>query len=97
MILILKMIHWRDDPGDGHITHLVLREGHFWDKKDVTIPVSEIDRLDEDEVFLKLDRRAIEKLPAIPVRRRLDLLSLTPYFTGRKHVILISYLPSFGR
>jgi sporulation protein YlmC with PRC-barrel domain len=57
------------DPMNGHITHLVLREGHLWGKKDVTIPVSQIDRIEENTVHLKLDKHNIEALPAIPVRR----------------------------
>jgi hypothetical protein len=48
----------------------VLREGHLWGQKDVTIPVSQIERIEEDAVHLKLDKRSIEALPAIPVRRR---------------------------
>jgi len=56
-------------PVDGHITHLVLREGHLWGQRDVTIPVSEIDRIKEDTVYLKLDKRRIEALPAVPIRR----------------------------
>jgi sporulation protein YlmC with PRC-barrel domain len=59
------------DPSNEHITHLVLREGHFWGKKDVTIPMSQIDHFKENTVFLKLDKEAIEKLPAIPVRDRM--------------------------
>lgn len=58
------------DPASGHITHLVLREGHPWGQKDVTIPVSAIARIDEESVHLALDKRAIAALPAIPVRRR---------------------------
>jgi sporulation protein YlmC with PRC-barrel domain len=58
------------NPLNGHVTHLVLREGHLWGQKDVTIPVSEIDRIKEDTVYLKLDRHSVEALPAIPVRRR---------------------------
>jgi sporulation protein YlmC with PRC-barrel domain len=58
------------DLSDGHITHLVLREGHLWGQKDVTIPVSEIQRIEEDTVYLKLDKHSIEKLPGIPVKRR---------------------------
>jgi sporulation protein YlmC with PRC-barrel domain len=58
------------DPANGHITHLVLREGHLWGQKDVTIPVSQIERIEEDAVYLKLDKRSIEALPAIPIRRR---------------------------
>jgi sporulation protein YlmC with PRC-barrel domain len=58
------------DPVDTHITHLVLREGHLWGQKDVTIPVSHIDRIEEDTVYLKLDKHNVGALPAIPIRRR---------------------------
>lgn len=58
------------DPVSSHITHLILREGHLWGKQDVTIPVAEIDRIEEDEVYLKLDKRSVGRLPAVPVRRR---------------------------
>jgi sporulation protein YlmC with PRC-barrel domain len=57
------------EPESGHITHLVLREGHLWGQRDVTIPVSGIDRIQEGDVFLKLDRASIEALPSIPIRR----------------------------
>ncbi len=58
------------DPTNGHVTHLVLREGHLWGQKDITIPVSEIDRIENDTVYLKLDKHAIEALPATPIHRR---------------------------
>lgn len=58
------------DPTDDHITHLALRKGHLWGQKDVIIAVSQIDRLEEDIVYLKLDKQSIEALPAIPVRQR---------------------------
>jgi sporulation protein YlmC with PRC-barrel domain len=51
------------DPANGHITHLVVREGHLWDQKDVTIPVSGVDHIKGDIVYLKLDKRTIESLP----------------------------------
>jgi sporulation protein YlmC with PRC-barrel domain len=57
------------DPANGHITHLVLREGHLWGQEDVTVPISEIARIEEDTVYLKLDKEQIEALPTIPVRR----------------------------
>jgi sporulation protein YlmC with PRC-barrel domain len=56
------------DPRDDKITHLVLREGHLWGKKAVTIPVTEIDHIDDNEVYLKLDKQAVETLPAVPLR-----------------------------
>ena len=53
------------DPATERVTHLVLREGHLWGQRDVTIPVSEIDRLEENTVHLKLDKRQIEALQSI--------------------------------
>jgi uncharacterized protein YrrD len=60
------------NPENEYITHLVMREGHLWGQKDVTIPVSAIDRLGEDTVYLKLDKKGIEALPTIRIRRRQD-------------------------
>jgi sporulation protein YlmC with PRC-barrel domain len=58
------------DANSGHITHLILREGHLWGKKDVVIPLSLIDRIEEDVVYLKAAKSAIDKLPVIPVQRK---------------------------
>ena len=58
------------NPENGHITHLVMREGHLWGKKDVMIPLSAMGETREDTVFLKLDKRQIESLPTFPVHRR---------------------------
>jgi len=58
------------DPGSGHITHLVLRKGHPRDPKHVILVVSDIDRIEEDTVRLKIDKHTVESLPANPVRRR---------------------------
>ena len=58
------------DPPTGRITHLVLRKGHLWGKKDVTIPLDQIDRVDDDVVYLKLNKEAVDGLPAVPVRRK---------------------------
>jgi sporulation protein YlmC with PRC-barrel domain len=57
------------EPTSGHITHLVLRKGHLWDQTEVTIPVSEIDRIGEDVVYLKLDRKTVATLLAAPLER----------------------------
>jgi sporulation protein YlmC with PRC-barrel domain len=54
------------DPENEHATHLVMREGHLWGQKEVTIPVSAIARVEEDTVYLKLDKAGVEALPAVP-------------------------------
>ncbi len=58
------------DPTDGHITHLILRKGHFWGHTDVSIPVTQIDRIEADTIYLKLDKHAISQLPPIAIQRR---------------------------
>ncbi len=45
------------DPESGQITHLTLREGHLF-KKDVNIPVGEIDRIGETAVYLTIAKAA---------------------------------------
>jgi sporulation protein YlmC with PRC-barrel domain len=58
------------NPENSHITHLVMREGHLWGKKDVIIPLSAMGDTHEDTVFLKLDKQQIESLPTFPLHRR---------------------------
>jgi sporulation protein YlmC with PRC-barrel domain len=58
------------NPESGYITHLVLREGLPWDKKQVTIPISEIVRIEENTVYLRLNKSEVKDLPSIPIRRR---------------------------
>ncbi len=57
------------DPVNGHITHMVLREGHLWGKRDITVPLSEIERIEDDGVYLKSDKNGIVALPSVPVQR----------------------------
>ncbi len=39
------------NPNNDGITHLVLREGHLWGQKDISIPVSQIDHY-QDNTFI---------------------------------------------
>jgi uncharacterized membrane protein len=57
------------DPASSHITHLVLREGHLWGKKELALPVSAIKEVFGETVYLSLDKKTVKNLPAIPVRR----------------------------
>jgi len=57
------------DSENCYITHLVLRAGNLLGKKSVTIPVSEIDRIEEKVVHLKIDKKAVKLMPTIKVKR----------------------------
>ncbi|MFN8439681.1 MAG: PRC-barrel domain-containing protein [Caldilineaceae bacterium] len=56
------------NPENSHITHLVLRENHFWGDKAVTIPVSEIAKIETDVVRLKLSRKEVTELPHLQIQ-----------------------------
>lgn len=57
------------NPENGHITYLVMREGHLWGQKDVIIPLSAMGETRDDTVFLKLDKHQVESLPTFKVQR----------------------------
>jgi len=53
----------------GRITHLVLVEGHLWGKKDIAVPVNQIDRYEDGDVYLKIDKAQVESLPEFDVKK----------------------------
>jgi uncharacterized membrane protein len=57
------------DLENGHITHLVLHKGHAWGKKEMTVPVGAIDRVDGPTVYLKLTKEELASLPSITLKR----------------------------
>lgn len=58
-------------PVSGNITHLVLREEHFWkEEREITILVSQIERIEEKIVYLKVDKKTVASMPSVPVKRR---------------------------
>ena len=46
-----------------HVTHLVLDQGHLWGRHEVTIPVSGVRSISNDEVHLSLTAAEVEALP----------------------------------
>ena len=58
------------DPDSNRILYLVLRDRHLWKDKVVTIPVSEIDRMEEEVVYLKISKNQIEAMQPIAIERR---------------------------
>ena len=52
------------DPEDHRVTHVLLREGHLWGRKEIAIPVSAVVDLDEG-IRLKLTKQQVEDLPPV--------------------------------
>ena len=57
------------EPDTDLVTHLLMREGHLWGKREVAIPVSMIDHTEERTVYLKVAKNQVAALPPIPVHR----------------------------
>jgi sporulation protein YlmC with PRC-barrel domain len=55
------------DEESGQITHFVMRQGHWWGKKEVVVPVSAVEFADGDVVYLKYDKQAVSSALAIPL------------------------------
>jgi sporulation protein YlmC with PRC-barrel domain len=58
------------NPNTNRITHLVLREGHLWGKRDVIVPLSAMGEIRDNTVFLNIDKLQMELLPSFLVNRR---------------------------
>jgi hypothetical protein len=46
-----------------------MREGHLWGKKDVAIPMAEVEFIESETIYLKIDKEAVKALPAVKVKR----------------------------
>ena len=54
---------------DEHITHFVLERGHLWGRKEVTIPIGAVARVESDAVHVALSKDEVGDLPAVRVGR----------------------------
>ncbi len=52
----------------GAITHVLLQEGHLWGRREVAIPVSAVERIDEEGVRVRLTKDEIGALPEVGAR-----------------------------
>jgi sporulation protein YlmC with PRC-barrel domain len=53
----------------GAITHIVLRHGHLFGRREVTIPMSAVAKVETDAVTLNLSKGEVGSLPSVHVRR----------------------------
>jgi sporulation protein YlmC with PRC-barrel domain len=51
------------------ITHLVLERGHLWGRREITIPIGAVEKVETDAVTLGLTKHEVGGLASISVRR----------------------------
>jgi len=54
---------------EDDITHIVLERGHLWGRRDVTIPIGAVARVETDAVTLGLSKDEVGALPSTRVHR----------------------------
>jgi len=54
---------------EQRITHLVLEYGHLWGKREITIPISAVTKIENDEVSLSLSKDQVGELESVPIHR----------------------------
>ena len=52
------------DPGNRHVTHVLLQEGHVWGRKEVRIPRDAITHVDQDGFHLSITKQDVQDLHA---------------------------------
>jgi hypothetical protein len=53
----------RIDPGSRQVTHVLVREGHLWDRKDIAVPFDKVAGFD-DGIRLSITRQQVRDLPS---------------------------------
>jgi hypothetical protein len=51
------------NPGYNQVTHVLLKEGHLWGRKEVAIPISAVTGTEDGIINLNLTKKQVEHLP----------------------------------
>jgi sporulation protein YlmC with PRC-barrel domain len=54
------------DRATGHVTHVLLQEGHLWGKKEVAIPISAVASTSEG-IKLTITKQDVQELPTVDI------------------------------
>jgi sporulation protein YlmC with PRC-barrel domain len=58
------------DGGNHQVSHVVLKEGHLFRRKQVAIPIAAVKSFDEDGITLSISKHEVDDLPAVEFHRR---------------------------
>ena len=53
------------ESGGHHVTHMLLREGHLWGRKEVAIPIGAVTKIGTLLIHLSLTRHQVKDLPPV--------------------------------
>ena len=55
------------EPGGHHVTHVLLKEGHMWGRKEVAIPIGAVTKIGTLLIRLSITRHQVEDLPPVDI------------------------------
>ncbi|HTX82308.1 MAG TPA: hypothetical protein VME44_09030 [Streptosporangiaceae bacterium] len=53
------------EPASHHVTHVLLQEGHLWDRKQVAIPIRAVSAMEPEGIRLSISRSEVGDLPPV--------------------------------
>lgn len=56
------------EPSDGHVTHILLQEGHFWGREEIALPINAVASMNAG-ITLRLSKQQVQELPPVNVDR----------------------------
>lgn len=56
------------DPVDTAVTHVILEDGHLWNRKNLAIPISAVGAVDAEGIWLNLTQDQVRDLPAVSLQ-----------------------------
>ena len=55
------------DADSHHVTHVLLQEGHVWDRKEVAIPIGAVTEVNDDSIRINITKQQVGDLPPVDI------------------------------
>ena len=55
------------EPGGRYVTHVLLREGHTWGRKEVAVPIGAVTKIGTLLIHLSLTKHQVKDLPSVDI------------------------------
>jgi hypothetical protein len=56
------------DPKSEEVTHILMKEGHLWGKRDMVIPITAVKSAFSGVIILNIDKKGVEEVPTLPLK-----------------------------
>lgn len=57
------------NPANKNLISIALETGYFWNRQELILPLAQVERFEEDRIFLKLDKYHLKRLAAFQTQK----------------------------